>query len=123
MIKREEIFKHVKEKYNIAPDYPWKRTPNYAILRHKKSRKWFMAVIDITEDKIGINSGKVIDALLLKNDPLLIGSLRLETGIYAGYHMNKEHWITVQIDSGIEREKVFELIDMSFNLTKRANKT
>jgi len=118
MINREEIFNFTKTKYGITPDYPWKRTPNYAILRHKQSRKWFMAVVDITEDKIGIGGKKIIDALLLKNDPLLIGSLRMERGIYAGYHMNKEHWITIHLGSGISKEKVFELIDMSYNLTK-----
>ncbi|MCL1901736.1 MAG: MmcQ/YjbR family DNA-binding protein [Firmicutes bacterium] len=119
MIKREEVFKYIKEKYEIAPDYPWRRTPNYAILRHKNNRKWFAAVIDITEDKIGLNSTKLIDAVLLKNDPLVIGSLRTENGIYAGYHMNKEHWITIHLESGIDCKRVFELIDMSFNLTKR----
>lgn len=118
MIKREAIFEYVKEKYDVAPDYPWKRSPNYAILRHAYSRKWFAAVIDITEDKIGLSSNKLINALLLKNDPLLIGSLRMEKGIYAGYHMNKEHWIIIHLESGVKIEKVFELIDMSFDLTK-----
>lgn len=119
MITREEILIHAKEKYNTTPDYPFKSSPNYAILRHKEGRKWFAAIIDITEDKLGFKSDKLIDALLLKNDPMLIGSLRMETGIYAGYHMNKEHWITVHLGSNIKKERVFDLIEMSFNLTKK----
>ncbi|MCY8323141.1 MmcQ/YjbR family DNA-binding protein, partial [Bacillus inaquosorum] len=25
MLTREDIFKHVKEKYGTSPDYPWKK--------------------------------------------------------------------------------------------------
>ena len=82
MINRREIFIYVKVKYNIEPDYPWVRTPNYAILRHETSRKWFGAIVDITEDKLGLKGTKRIDALLLKCDPFLIGSLRGEAGMH-----------------------------------------
>ena len=117
MIKREEILKHVKEQYGTEPDYPWARTPNYAILRHKHNRKWFAAIIDITEDKLGLPSKKMIDSMLLKCDPFLIGSLRKERGIFPAYHMNKEHWISVHLEL-IEAERLFELIDLSYGLTK-----
>lgn len=117
MISREEIFSYVKEQYGVTPDYPWARTPDYAILRHKGSRKWFAAVIDITEDKLGFNSKKLIDAVLLKCGPLLMGPLREEEGIFPGYHMNKEHWITVHLGSQIPKEKVYGLIDLSYKLT------
>ncbi len=118
MINRREIFIYVKVKYNIEPDYPWVRTPNYAILRHETSRKWFGAIVDITEDKLGLQGTKRIDALLLKCDPFLIGSLRGEAGILPAYHMNKEHWITVLLDGSYPKEKMFTLIDLSYDLTK-----
>ena len=104
------------------PDYPWASTPKYAILRHKGNRKWFAAVIDITEDKLGLHGNKMIDAVLLKNDPLLIGSLRQQEGVYFGYHMNREHWITVHLGSKIPKEEVFRLIDFSYELTKGEKK-
>ena len=118
MISRKEIFFYAKDKYGIEPDYPWVRTPNYAILRHKANRKWFGAIVDITEDKLGLKGRKLIDALLLKCDPILIGSLRSEIGILPGYHMNKEHWITVLLDGSYPKERVFELINLSYELTK-----
>lgn len=45
--------------------------------------------------------------------------------IIPGYHMNKEHWITVIINGSVEDELVKKLIDDSFNivfnkLTKKA---
>ena len=118
MITREDIFVYVKEKYGIAPDYPWARTPNYAILRHKTTRKWFGAIVDITVDKLGLPGHGLVDAISLKCDPLLVGQLRQEAGIFPAYHMNKEHWITVLLDSPIAKERVETLIDYSFALTR-----
>ena len=118
MINREEVFAYVKETYDIIPDYPWRRTPNYAILRHKHNRKWFLAVVDITEDKLGLKGKKLIDALNVKCDPLLIGSLINEPGIFPAYHMNKEHWLTILLNGPLPKEKVCSLIDFSYELTK-----
>lgn len=118
MTNRNEILLYVKEKYHIAPDYPWARTPNYAILRHEHNRKWFGAIVDVTEDKLGLSGNKLVDALLLKCDPLLIGSLRNERGFLPAYHMNKEHWITVLLDDSVQKERIYELIDLSYTLTK-----
>ena len=47
--------------------------------------------------------------------------------IIPGYHMNKQHWNTVEIDSGLPHSLVCELIDDSYHLivrslTKKAQK-
>lgn len=118
MISKEEVFNYIKTKYGKHPEYLWTRTPNYAIFRHSENRKWFAAVIDITEDKLGIESKKIIDAILLKCGPQLSGSLKDGTTIFPGWHMNKELWITVHLGNSIDKQKIFGLIDLSFELTK-----
>ncbi len=118
MVDREQVLCYVKEKYGIEPDYPWVRTPNYAILRHKGSRKWFCAVIDITEDKLGLDGDRLIDAINLKCDPLLTGSFRSHADVFPGYHMNKEHWITVRLGGVLAPAELYNLIDLSYQLTK-----
>jgi predicted DNA-binding protein (MmcQ/YjbR family) len=118
MTNREEIIGYVEEKYGVVPDYPWRKTPNYAILRHAHNRKWFGAIVDITENKLGLDGNKPVDALNLKCDPFLIISLRNEPGIFPAYHMNKVHWLTVLLSSSISKEKVCNLIDLSYELTK-----
>ena len=118
MISRKQVLAYVKEKYGVEPDYPWMRKPNYAILRHRHNRKWFGAIVDITEDKLGLEGNKLIDALNLKCDPFLLGSLRNEPGIFPAYHMNKEHWLTILLSSPILKEEVYNLIDLSYELTK-----
>jgi len=118
MISRAEIFSYVEENFGVTPDYPWARSPNSAILRHRCSRKWFAAILDITQDKLGLDGDTLIDVLNLKCDPLLIGSLTKEPGIFPAYHMNKEHWVSIQLSSSIAAKSVYSLIDLSYELSK-----
>ena len=53
-MKREDVFQYVKEKYGTKPDYPWFKTPGYAILRHEKSRRCYAAVINPTKNQLGL---------------------------------------------------------------------
>ena len=49
----------------------------------------------------------------------MIGSLRKEKGILPAYHMNKEHWITVLLDGSVEKQKIYDLIEISYDLTRK----
>jgi predicted DNA-binding protein (MmcQ/YjbR family) len=53
----------------------------------------------------------------LKCDPDLALELRDQyEQIQPGYHMNKKHWNTVEIDSGIPEAELRKMIDHSFEL-------
>ncbi len=53
----------------------------------------------------------------LKCDPEKAISLREEyEAINPGYHMNKRHWNTVEMDGSLKPDFVKELIDHSYNL-------
>ena len=118
MAGREEVIAYVQQTFGVTPDYPWARTPNYAILRHAHNRKWFGAIVDVTGDKLGLPTAAVTDALNLKCGPQMAGSLRKTPGILPGYHMNKEHWVTVVLDGSVPMEDIAGLIDLSYQLTK-----
>lgn len=117
---REEVFQHIKKQYGAEPEYPWMRTPKSAVVRHKDNGKWFAAVVEITEDKLGINGNRRMDALLLKCDPLLKGSVVDNRSVFPAYHMNKEHWLTVRL--GVPCDHIIELIQMSYQLTQKEKK-
>ncbi len=118
MINRNEVLKHILEKYNTSAEYLWAKTPNFAVFRHKHNRKWFCAIVDVTADKLGMSGNNLVDALLLKCDPLMIGSLISQQGILPGYHMNKEHWITVVLDGTVDTQQIWALVDLSYDLTR-----
>ncbi|MDX1350769.1 MAG: MmcQ/YjbR family DNA-binding protein [Putridiphycobacter sp.] len=64
----------------------------------------------------------------LKCDPEYALELRANhVEIQPGYHMSKKHWNTVIINEGLADERIYSLIDHSYNLvvkglTKKAQK-
>ena len=57
----------------------------------------------------------------LKCDPDLALELRDRyEQIQPGYHMNKKHWNTVEIESGIPDAEVREMIDHSYELVTKS---
>ena len=114
---RKEIEKYINEKYNPIQEYPWDDTPNFTTFKHKENKKWFALIMDIPFEKLHIEKSGVVDVINLKNIPEIIGGLRKEVGINPAYHMNKEHWITVLLDGTVQKERVCDLIDLSYDLT------
>lgn len=114
---REEIEKYINDTYDPLPEYPWDEYPNYTTFKHKKNQKWFALIMDVPFKKLNIDKDGIVEVINLKNIPELIGGLRKELGILPAYHMNKEHWITVLLDGTVPKERICELIDISFNLT------
>ncbi|MBF1207631.1 MAG: MmcQ/YjbR family DNA-binding protein, partial [Fusobacterium periodonticum] len=37
---------------------------------------------------------------------------------FPAYHMNKKHWCTICLDGTVELEKIYRLIDISYELAK-----
>lgn len=118
MLTREDIFKHVQKNYGTSPDYPFQKFPHYAALRHASNEKWFGLVMNVLPEKLGLDGKNEIDILNLKCPSELIGSLRNGRDILPGYHMDKEHWISLVLDRIDPEGDIYNLIEQSFNLTK-----
>lgn len=60
----------------------------------------------------------------VKCDPDMAIDLREQypDNILPGYHMNKKHWNTIVVDSGLTRKLVHEMIDQSYELVKGKKK-
>ena len=114
---RTELKDYIAKTYGAAPDFPWEKSPTYEVYRHADSKKWFALIMDVPKVKLGLQSKEMADVVNFKCDPLLIGSLRLEPGIFPAYHMSKDNWITVSLDGSVSDDKVKMLLDMSFRLT------
>jgi predicted DNA-binding protein (MmcQ/YjbR family) len=53
----------------------------------------------------------------LKCDPELAVALRAEhAAVRPGYHQNKRHWNTVELDGSIDADEVVEWIEHSYRL-------
>lgn len=118
MTMRKEIFSYVKEKYGTNSEYPWKKFQNYAVLRHDNQGKWYGLMMNVPKNKLGLSGEEVVDVLNVKCEPELKNLLQKEEGILPAYHMNKEHWISIILDSPYPKADIYNLLDTSYYLTK-----
>ena len=116
-MNRQELEAYLTDNYNAKGEYLFARYPNFQVFRHGE-RKWFAVLMDIPGEKLGLSGVGLISVVNLKCDTRLIGSFRMEPGIFPGWHMNKAHWLTVALDGTVEEEKIKFLLDMSYELTK-----
>ena len=66
------------------------------------------ALIRLNSDPLQIN---------LKCEPYMAQCLRLDyPSITAGYHMNKQHWNTINIDGALADDFIEYLIDISYDI-------
>lgn len=116
-VNRAELERFILENYNAEPDFPWMKYPHYEVFRHSNSQKWFALIMDVPKNKLGLQEPGVLDVVNLKCDPILIGSLRCETGFFPAYHMNKDRWITVALNGSVPDEKIKLLLNESYDAT------
>ena len=114
---REEYFKMVFERLKTEPDYPFEDDWVTAVFRRKDNLKWFAVVMDVPKNKLGLKGADALDVVNLKCDPILIGSLRKEPGIFPAYHMSKANWVSVALDGSVPDEQIKMLLDMSYDAT------
>lgn len=117
-MNRRELETNIEEIYGVSAEYPWASAPSFAVFRHKSNKKWFAVIMTITKDKLGIDSAGAIDVVNLKCDPLLIGSVVKDEGIFPAYHMNKSHWVSVALDGSVNPQQLDFLLNLSYDLTK-----
>ena len=111
----------ILDHFQVKPDFPWEhssRYQSYGAFRHTSNRKWFALIMNVKRevlDKDGNTS--LIDILNVKIPPAQGDELRQIPGIYPAYHMNHKTWISVVLDETLPDEKIWELIDTSYQLT------
>ena len=88
-------------------DYPF-HDPNWAVMRHRANQKTFALIFE-RQGHIWIN---------VKAEPQWVDFWRSTyAAVLPAYHMNKDHWMTVALDSGVEEETIKDLLAISYELT------
>ncbi len=113
----KKIIKYVKEKYNDDLEYLWKEFPKNAVWRNKNNNKWYGVLLVLDENKLGIESDKIIDIIDLRYQKDNIKEIIDNNKIYEGYHMNKDNWITIRLNESVDIKEIFKLIDNSYALS------
>lgn len=116
-MNREQLQTYITEIFHARAEHPFAAYPSYAVFRHDGNKKWFAVIMDIPGEKLGLTEVERLDIVNVKCDPIMIASLRGKKGFYPAYHMNKDHWMTVALDSGVEEETIKDLLAISYELT------
>lgn len=115
-MNRNELLQYIQQEYVCDIDYPWERYSDYIVIRRRDNQKWFAGIFNIKGHQVGQDTNEPMDIVNLKCEPDLIPNLIHENGIYPAYHMNKQHWMSVDIESYEDIEKLKMLVDMSYQL-------
>ena len=114
-----QVLKYTKEKYGTEPEFLWEKTPDGAVLRHRDNLKWYAVILTVEKKKLGLSEDGEVRALNLKCKPDMISYLVDNRKYFPAYHMNKEHWISVVLDGTVPKPEIFNLIDISWQMTKK----
>ena len=108
MMTKRELIDYCLTYPSTYEDYPFDETT--ALIRHMGNKKMF-ALVDYLHGRLHIT---------LKCDPFKADFLRQAyKNVTPGYHMNKEHWNTVYMDTDeIPEDILHDMIEHSFDLTK-----
>lgn len=117
MLSIETVFAEIHQRYQATPCYLWQKLPDYAVFRHANRGKWFAVSMFVTADKLGLTTKQTLWIINSKASPELIEFLRNQAGIYPAYHMNKKHWLSLNM-AEIEPSLFWQLLDESFQLTE-----
>ena len=114
-----QILSYAKAKYGDEPEYLWNDLPDAAVIRRKDNRKWYVLLMTVLPKRLGLDGDEPIEIVDLRFDvdelPLKIDGKRY----FAGYHMNKKHWITILLDGSVPLAEILEYVDKSYSLAKK----
>lgn len=114
---KEQLIRYIDRRFSVSPDHPWGEDDGY-VFRHPNNKKWFAVGLSVRYSRLGIHRDGFAEIVNVKTGPLLMGSYLGQPGILPGYHMNKNHWLTILLDGSAREETVGELLELSYDLTK-----
>ena len=114
----QSVIEYARNTYGDELEFLWEKSPKNAILRRKDNRKWYAALLTIARSKLGAFPDEEIEVLDLRAAPEAIPDMVDGKRVFAGYHMNKKHWITLPLDGTLPAEEICTMLDTSYALAK-----
>lgn len=112
-MNRERLKSFILENYDSSCDMPWSKYPSYEVFRRADNKKWFAVVMDVPENRLGLNGDKIRRVVNLRCGSTLTGVFLEKDGYFPAYHMNKEYWITADYNV-VSDDELKMLINVSY---------
>ena len=73
-----------------------------------KTEKWYAVIMTVEKSKLGLEGKESVDIMDVKCDPDMTNMIIQTYGFLPGYHMNKQHWITILLDGSVSKAKILD---------------
>ena len=117
-VQTKQVIKYIKEKYDNEPEFLWGEKDGNAVFRHKENKKWYGVLMTVQKSKFGLDGDEIIEAINLKMEPKDIEKIIDNKKYFPAYHMNKKHWFSIILDGRVDIKKIYDFIDISYNIKK-----
>ena len=108
------ILNFIKDRFDVDPDFPWEKYPDYAVFRRADNNKWFAIIMTVDKSRIGAAGHGSIEIIDMKAAPEHVEKLLEQDDYYPAYHMNKKHWFTACLDGSVSDEELFWHMESSY---------
>ena len=114
-----KVIDYCKHKYHDEIEYLWAKFPRNGVCRRQDNKKWYLAILSVSADKLGFKTNEIYEVLDLRAHVEEIPQMLKKENYYPAYHMNKKSWITVILDGSVNIEDIYKLIDTSYQLANK----
>lgn len=114
-----EIIAYIRATYQDEVEFLWARSPKNGIVRRQDNKKWYVAILTLPKNKLGIASEEPVEIIDLRGQPEAIEQLVDHQTYFPGYHMNKKHWYTICLDGSVPTSEIIQRITESYQLADK----
>lgn len=117
-VQATKIIERVQEKYHVKAEFLFGEDEPTAVFRKvvKEKPKWFAFISRCNRKTVtGTGEGK-IEILNLRLEVSDVDTLITHEHIHRGYHMNKKYWLTIELDTTVDTDMIYALLDKSYQL-------
>ncbi|MCI6448959.1 MAG: MmcQ/YjbR family DNA-binding protein [Succinivibrio sp.] len=117
-VQATKIIERVQEKYHVKAEFLFGEDEPTAVFRKvvKEKPKWFAFISRCNRKSVtGTGEGK-IEILNLRLEASDVDTLITHEHIHRGYHMNKKYWLTIELDTSVDTDMIYALLDKSYRL-------
>ena len=117
-LQATKIIERVQEKYHVKAEFLFGEDEPTAVFRKvvKEKPKWFAFISRCNRKTVtGTGEGK-IEILNLRLEASDVDTLITHEHIHRGYHMNKKYWLTIELDTSVDTDMIYALLDKSYRL-------
>lgn len=117
-LQATKIIERVQEKYHVKAEFLFGEDEPTAVFRKvvKEKPKWFAFISRCNRKAVtGTGEGK-IEILNLRLEASDVDTLITHEHIHRGYHMNKKYWLTIELDTSVDTDMIYALLDKSYRL-------